>query len=228
MARHINLKFYYLKFSYNGNTSCFGQYFVFRPWATVHGGQEIESAQKIHATRSWWDMHVQQVWWAWPLWFRSFGPFWLSSKLPKRSCSQARNLIIGKASTGKKFLLFDKSRLTVSRSCSPTTHKDYPGESPGLLPRSKRNLLPVETLSMMRSHPDHFTWVWGEVRTSDIHSVYHTLPTTWWERGVVRLRILVPNVVSLAKPSQCLQSFESHESYPSSYSILIRNTIRLD
>ena len=160
--------------------------------------------------------------------FRALAPFWLPSKLPKRSCSQARNLIIGKVSTDKKFLLFDKYRLTVSRSCSLTTHRITQGNPQGLLPTSKRNFLPVETLSMTRSHLDHFTWVWGEVRTSDIHSVHHTLPTTWWERRVVRLHILVPNVVSLARLSQCLQSFKSHESYPSSYSILIRNTIRLD
>ena len=33
----------------------------------VHGGQKIESAQKIHASRGWHEMHANQFWWAWPL-----------------------------------------------------------------------------------------------------------------------------------------------------------------
>ena len=41
--------------------------FPFRPWTIVHGHQKIESAQKIHASRGWWEMHANQVWWAWSL-----------------------------------------------------------------------------------------------------------------------------------------------------------------
>ena len=33
---------------------------------------QSELAQKIHANRSWRQMHVHQFWWAWPLWFRRY------------------------------------------------------------------------------------------------------------------------------------------------------------
>ena len=32
--------------------------FPFGPWAIVHGGQKIESAQKIHASRGWHELHA--------------------------------------------------------------------------------------------------------------------------------------------------------------------------
>ena len=41
--------------------------FAFRLWTMiVHGGQKIELAQNIHAS----EMHANQFWWAWLLWFR--------------------------------------------------------------------------------------------------------------------------------------------------------------
>ena len=36
---------------------------------------QLELAQKIHASRSGCVMHVQQFWLAWPLWFRRFCSF---------------------------------------------------------------------------------------------------------------------------------------------------------
>ena len=48
--------------------------FLFRPWTIVHGGQKIESAQKIHASRGWPETHANQFWWAWPLLFQRFSP----------------------------------------------------------------------------------------------------------------------------------------------------------
>ena len=41
----------------------------------IHGGQKIESAQKIHASRGSHEMHGNQFWWTWPLQFRRFRPF---------------------------------------------------------------------------------------------------------------------------------------------------------
>ena len=42
--------------------------FPFGPWAIiVHGGQKIESAQKICASRGWCEMHANQFWWVWLL-----------------------------------------------------------------------------------------------------------------------------------------------------------------
>ena len=46
-----------------------------RPWTIVHGGQKIELAQKIHASRGWCEMHANQFWWAWPLRFQRFCSF---------------------------------------------------------------------------------------------------------------------------------------------------------
>ena len=46
--------------------------FPFRPWTIVHGGQKINSAQKIHANRGSCEMHANQFWWAWLLRFRRF------------------------------------------------------------------------------------------------------------------------------------------------------------
>ena len=28
----------------------------------IYGGQKIESAQKINASRGWWEMHAHQFW----------------------------------------------------------------------------------------------------------------------------------------------------------------------
>ena len=41
----------------------------FRPWTIVHEGQKLESAQKIHASRGWHELHASQFWRVWPLWF---------------------------------------------------------------------------------------------------------------------------------------------------------------
>ena len=38
-----------------------------------------ESAQKIHASRGWCNIHAHQFWWAWALWFRRYCYF---QKLP--------------------------------------------------------------------------------------------------------------------------------------------------
>ena len=38
--------------------------FPFRPWTIAHGGQKIESAQKIHASKGCCEMHANQFWWA--------------------------------------------------------------------------------------------------------------------------------------------------------------------
>ena len=59
--------------------------FPFRPWTIVHGGQKIESAQKIHANRGQYDeMHANQIWWAWLHWFWRLCSFYfkLPFKLP--------------------------------------------------------------------------------------------------------------------------------------------------
>ena len=55
----------------------FIQKWLFGPWTIVHGigGQKIESAQKIHASRGWCELHANQFWWAWPLWFQRFCSF---------------------------------------------------------------------------------------------------------------------------------------------------------
>ena len=55
--------------------------FPFGPWTIVHGGQKIELAQKIHASRGWPEMHANQFWWAWLLRFRRF---WLIFRLPSK------------------------------------------------------------------------------------------------------------------------------------------------
>ena len=34
--------------------------FPFEPWTIFHGGQKIESAQKIHTSRGWREMHGNQ------------------------------------------------------------------------------------------------------------------------------------------------------------------------
>ena len=34
---------------------------IFRPWTVVHGGQERELAQNIHANKGWCDMHANQL-----------------------------------------------------------------------------------------------------------------------------------------------------------------------
>ena len=44
-------------------------------WSMVHGGQKIELAQKIHASRGGCEMHGNQFWWAWHLWFLRFCSF---------------------------------------------------------------------------------------------------------------------------------------------------------
>ena len=54
--------------------------FPFGPWAIVYGGQKIESAQKIYASRSWCEMHANQFWWGWSLQFRSYGFLLLAFK----------------------------------------------------------------------------------------------------------------------------------------------------
>ena len=46
--------------------------FPFGPWTIVHGDQKIESAQNIHASRGRCEMHANQFWWAWALWFQRF------------------------------------------------------------------------------------------------------------------------------------------------------------
>ena len=51
----------------------------------VHGGQKIESAQKIHASRGWCEIHASQFWWVWPLRFRSYGSFLFAFKTAKFS-----------------------------------------------------------------------------------------------------------------------------------------------
>ena len=53
--------------------------FPFEPWTIVHGGQKVELAQKIHASRGRREMHAQQVWWVWLCWFRKF---WFLSNVP--------------------------------------------------------------------------------------------------------------------------------------------------
>ena len=55
--------------------------FPFKPWA-IQGDQKIESAHKIHASRGWCEMHVNQFWWAWLIWFWRFCSFSLPSKQP--------------------------------------------------------------------------------------------------------------------------------------------------
>ena len=45
-----------------------------------HGGQKIESSQKIRASRGWCEMHANQFWWVWLLQFRSYGSFLLAFK----------------------------------------------------------------------------------------------------------------------------------------------------
>ena len=54
----------------------------YSPW-----GQKIESAQKIHASRGWYeyDMHMHQVWWAWLFWFWGFCSFLLAWRKTKSS-----------------------------------------------------------------------------------------------------------------------------------------------
>ena len=59
--------------------------FPFRPWTIVHGGQQIESAQKIHAGRGCCEMHGNQLWWAWLLQFRRFCHFSFVFKMAKIS-----------------------------------------------------------------------------------------------------------------------------------------------
>ena len=54
--------------------------FPFGPWTIVHGGQKIESTQKIHASRGWCEMHANPLWWVWPLWFWRFGSIFFSFK----------------------------------------------------------------------------------------------------------------------------------------------------
>ena len=49
--------------------------FPFGLWTIVHGGQRIESAQKIQVELGWCEIHANQFWWAWPLWFRRFCSF---------------------------------------------------------------------------------------------------------------------------------------------------------
>ena len=56
--------------------------FPFRPWAIVHGGQKIELAQKIHASRGWREMHANQFWLAWPLQFWRHGNLLNLAKFP--------------------------------------------------------------------------------------------------------------------------------------------------
>ena len=46
----------------------------------VYAGQKIESAQKIHASRGCCEMHANQIWWAWPIWFQRFCPFMFAFK----------------------------------------------------------------------------------------------------------------------------------------------------
>ena len=42
----------------------------------------MESAQRIHASRGWCEMHANQFWWVWPLWFRRFCSFSNLAKFP--------------------------------------------------------------------------------------------------------------------------------------------------
>ena len=51
----------------------------------VHGGQKIESAQKIHTSRGRCNLHVNQFRWVWPFWFRRFCSAFLSSKMTRIS-----------------------------------------------------------------------------------------------------------------------------------------------
>ena len=39
------------------------QKFPFRPWTIAHGGQKIESTQKIHASRGCCEMNANHFWW---------------------------------------------------------------------------------------------------------------------------------------------------------------------
>ena len=45
-------------------------------------GQKIESAHKIHASRGWHKLHLNQFWWAWPFQFQSYGSFSILAKFP--------------------------------------------------------------------------------------------------------------------------------------------------
>ena len=49
----------------------------------VHGGQKIESPQKIHAYRGWCEMHGNQFLWAWLLRFRRYCLFLFAFKTAK-------------------------------------------------------------------------------------------------------------------------------------------------
>ena len=44
----------------------------YSPW-----GQKIETAQNIHASRGGCEIHANQFWWVWPLWFQRFSPFFV-------------------------------------------------------------------------------------------------------------------------------------------------------
>ena len=54
--------------------------FPFGPWTIVHGGQKIESAQKIHTSRGWREIHANQFLCVWPFQFRRFCFFCLPLK----------------------------------------------------------------------------------------------------------------------------------------------------
>ena len=60
-----------------GDTATFKKWpnFPFEPWTIVHGGQKIESPQKIHASRGGCEMYANQFWWVWPLQFQRFCSF---------------------------------------------------------------------------------------------------------------------------------------------------------
>ena len=68
-----------------GAASSITRYMHIHTVVVVHGGQKIESAQKIHASRGWCERHANQFWWAWPLWFRRFCPFLFAFKMAKFS-----------------------------------------------------------------------------------------------------------------------------------------------
>ena len=56
-----------------------------------------ESAQKIHASRGQFHVHVHQFWWAWSLWFRRYGYLSKTAKFPFRGMDyspwSSKNLI---------------------------------------------------------------------------------------------------------------------------------------
>ena len=58
---------------------------------------QLESAQKIHASRGRCHVHVHQFWWVWLLWFRRYGYLSKTAKFPFRGMDyspwSSKNLI---------------------------------------------------------------------------------------------------------------------------------------